>query len=101
MKQSTSILFTSSIGVMAMVLPGGRLLPKHIPSFTRVWFGELDDTWDAECSLETARIAMNRRDQTLTPAQERLIRHLHEQTRDERQSAMQRAAIKTKSQRRK
>ena len=84
----------SSIGVMAMVLPGGELLPKHIPSFMRIWFGKLDDTWDADRNIATARTAMNRRGAELTDAQERLIRQLYEQTRMERRNALDRAASK-------
>ena len=80
----------SSIGVMAMVLPGGELLPKHIPSFSRVWHGELLDGWELERHLVTARIVMNRRGCELTPAQERLFRFVHAQTQEERQTAIER-----------
>jgi UDP-N-acetylglucosamine diphosphorylase/glucosamine-1-phosphate N-acetyltransferase len=78
----------SSIGVMCMILPGGELLPKHVPSFARVWHGELQDGWDLNRGLETARIAMGRRGRDLTAAQERLIRHLERQTWSERDAAI-------------
>lgn len=80
----------SSIGVMCMVLPGGELLPKHVPSFARVWHGELLDGWDLNRSLETARTAMGRRGVELTAAGERLIRHLERQTWAEREAAIRR-----------
>ena len=48
----------SSIGVMAMVLPGGPLLPRYIPSFAVVWFGRVRDSWDLERTLNAARVAM-------------------------------------------
>jgi UDP-N-acetylglucosamine diphosphorylase/glucosamine-1-phosphate N-acetyltransferase len=78
----------SSIGVFCMILPGGELLPKHVPSFARVWHGELKDGWELSRSLETARIVMSRRGKELTLAQERLIRHLERQTWAEREAAL-------------
>lgn len=78
----------SSIGVMCMILPGGELLPKHVPSFSRVWHGELVEGWEVERNLKTARIVMSRRGMTLTAAQERLIRHLEHQTWAEREAAI-------------
>ena len=73
-----------------MVLPGGELLPKHIPSFSRIWHGELADGWDLDRSLETVRTTMMRRDQELTQVQEHLLRTLHSQTADERHRAIKR-----------
>lgn len=82
----------SSIGVMTMLLPGGELLPKHIPSFTRLWHGRLEELPQGiEPSLAVARIAMNRRGRTLTPAMERLLREVYRQTAAERALALQRA----------
>ncbi len=78
----------TSIGVMTMLLPGGELLPKFVPSFARVWHGDLDDNLNLESALDTARTAMDRRGHDLTLAQERLLRHLHEQTREQRKSAI-------------
>jgi len=80
----------SSLGVMTMILPGGELLPKHVPSFSRVWHGAIDDQFDLEAGLQTARLAMGRRNRELTPAQERLLRYLYQQTQDERQLAVER-----------
>lgn len=78
----------TSVGVMTMLLPGGELLPKFVPSFGRVWHGQLDDNLNIESAIETARVAMDRRGQDLTLAQERLLRHLHEETRELRKSAI-------------
>lgn len=80
----------SSIGVMCMILPGGELLPKHIPSFTSVWHGELAEAMTLERSIAAARIAMERRDCDLTIAQERLLRYLYETTQVERDEAITR-----------
>lgn len=80
----------SSVGIVCMVLPGGELLPKHVPSFSRIWHGELIEPWDLERSLETARCAMRRRNCELTPAMERLIRYHFEATSEERAIALHR-----------
>jgi UDP-N-acetylglucosamine diphosphorylase/glucosamine-1-phosphate N-acetyltransferase len=77
----------ASIGVMCLILPNGGLLPRHIPSFSRLWHGELAEEGDLEHTLQAARIAMGRRNCELTAAQERLLRHLHVATRDERETA--------------
>lgn len=80
----------SSIGVMSIVLPGGELLPKHVPSFSRIWHGELIDGWELERSIELARTAMSRRNIELTRADEALLRFVHEQTAEERANAIHR-----------
>jgi UDP-N-acetylglucosamine diphosphorylase/glucosamine-1-phosphate N-acetyltransferase len=87
----------STIGVMCMVLPGGELLPKSVPSFSRIWHGVPDDGLDLETALETARTAMGRRNVQLTEAQEELLRHLHEQTQPERDAAIRRFREKVAS----
>ncbi len=89
----------SSIGLFGMVLPGGGLLPKHIPSFCRIWNGVLDDRVTLEAALTTARTAMGRRNEEFTPAQERLVRHLFEHTRAERETAVERFAAKLQARR--
>jgi len=78
----------TSVGVMCMILPGGELLPKHIPSFTSIWHGELAEGLPLERCLEGARAALRRRERELTPAHERLLRHLHYLTRAEREEAL-------------
>lgn len=81
----------SSIGVMSMILPGGRLLPKHIPSFSRIWHGAIEEFPDGlEPTLAAARTAMGRRQCELTPAMERLLRTVYALTSDERKRTIQR-----------
>ncbi len=80
----------SNVGVMAMVLPAGRLCPKHIPSFTRLWHGALDDQLDLEAALNTAATAMGRRNHDLTAAQRELLTSLREETSEERTRAINR-----------
>lgn len=79
----------SSIGVMSMVLPGGELTPKHVPSFCRVWHGGLDEHFDLEASLQTAAKAFGRRNKDFSRAQAQLLRHLFKQTADERHTAFE------------
>jgi UDP-N-acetylglucosamine diphosphorylase/glucosamine-1-phosphate N-acetyltransferase len=94
-KSALGCLFNtgSSIGVMTMLLPAGELLPKHVPSFTRYWHGQLDDLpGGLDSSLGAACIAMGRRKQSLTPALERLLRQIHLRTAAERRLALGRTA---------
>ena len=92
-KTGLSCLFNtgSSIGVMCLILPAGRLLPRYVPSFATVWNGELSDRWDLERSLDTARAAMSRRGRDLTDAQERLLRQLCDATAGARRAAVERS----------
>lgn len=78
----------SSIGVMALVLPGGRLLPRHIPSFCNVSFGELATDWPLDQNLQTAEIAMQRRGEDFSPAAQQLFRQLYDATAEERMAAV-------------
>jgi len=84
----------SSIGVMSLVIPGGRLLPRHIPSFCNLHFGELATDWTLEQGLQAAQSAMRRRDCVLTPAMENLFRTIYEMTTDERTLAVDRVQQK-------
>lgn len=81
----------AAIGVMSQILPAGELLPKHVPSFTRLWHGRLEALPDGcRSAIETARIAMSRRNVELTPALERLIHWTYDSTAEERQRALAR-----------
>ena len=91
----------SSVGVMAMVLPGGPLLPRFVPSFSMVWFGTLKDAWPLDRSIESARTAMSRRGQELTEAQEALLRQLHQQTASHRAETVKHAATRAAARERK
>lgn len=84
----------TSVGVMTMVVPGGRLLPRHIPSFCSVQYGQLSTDWPLEESLASCRIAMGRRDQVLTAGEEQLIRQVYADTSEERSRAMNRVTEK-------
>ena len=82
----------SSVGVMSMILPGGRLLPKHIPSFSRIWHGAIEEIPEGlDPGMLAAQTAMGRRDCPFTPATERLLRRVYELTAEERQQAIARA----------
>lgn len=92
-KTALATLFNtgSSIGVMTMLLPAGELMPKHVPSFMRLWHGRLDDLpGGIQPGLDAARVAMSRRSCELTPAMEQLLLRLFDQTRGEREGAVQR-----------
>lgn len=84
----------SSIGVMCMLLPAGELLPKHVPSFCRLWHGQLDDQVDFNSGLQTARAVQQRRGREFTAAQERLLRHVFLATQAERERALHRSREK-------
>lgn len=79
----------TSVGVMAMVLPTGELLPKHIPSFSRFWLGRIDSQMHLSDQLELAETSMQRRGLKLTTAQRKLLMHLQEETIEERTTAIQ------------
>jgi len=84
----------SSIGIMSLILPGGELLPKEIPSFSRIWHGRLEQLPDGcENGIQTARTAMSRRGLTLTPESEQLIRSLYHSTAAGRESVLQRGVL--------
>jgi len=81
----------TSVGIMSLILPGGQLLPKHIPSYSRVWKGHLEPLPDRyDSAISTAHYAMGRREQTLTPAMERLLKFVYENTTKERDMALNR-----------
>ena len=78
----------TSVGVMSMILPGGELLPRYIPSFASVWHGKLAEGFSLERLFAAAAVAMERRNCELTSAQQRLLRHLHAVTRADRENAI-------------
>jgi UDP-N-acetylglucosamine diphosphorylase/glucosamine-1-phosphate N-acetyltransferase len=81
----------SAIGVLSQILPGGELLPKHIPSFSRLWHGRIEELpQGVDAHLGVAHLAMQRRQQTLTPAGEALLKAVYELTRPERDRAFSR-----------
>lgn len=79
----------SSIGVMSMVLPAGELQPKFVPSYSRVWHGQIEELPNGiDSAMKTARIAMDRRKQELTPAMQKLLQHTFEITQPHRDAAL-------------
>lgn len=88
----------SSIGVMSTVLTGGALLPRHVPSFSSVTFGTLTSDVNLDTAIETARRVMLRRNQTLLPHAEHLLRIAHQRTEIERQAALQRSLHRHRTQ---
>ncbi|MCA8992414.1 MAG: hypothetical protein KDA88_10565 [Planctomycetaceae bacterium] len=92
-KTALSSLFNtgSSVGIMSLILPGGELLPKVIPSFTRIWHGQLEvNPTTLEAGIASARMAMGRRNQELTSEAEDLLRVVYQQTEAERTKALER-----------
>ena len=75
---------------MCNVLPAGILLPKHVPSFTAVLYGRVEQGFPLEKVFETARTVMGRRGKVFTDLEEQLYLTLHDQTRLERERAFQR-----------
>ena len=66
----------TSVGVCAMILPAGKLLPKYVPPFGRVWYGQLTDRSEVEALLETARLVMSRRGKQLTATNAALLKNM-------------------------
>lgn len=81
----------ASVGPCCQILPGGELLPKHIPPFSRIWHGQLDDNLTVDQVIRTARAATARRNLELNEADESLIRTVAELSQHERQTALARA----------
>jgi UDP-N-acetylglucosamine diphosphorylase/glucosamine-1-phosphate N-acetyltransferase len=71
------------IGTGANLFGGGRFGPKDVPPFAW-WDGERAAEHELERFLATARTALGRRDQILSPAEEQVLRALHAATRAER-----------------
>jgi len=91
-KTAVNSLFDTgtAIGVMAMVLPDGDLIPRHVPSFSRYWQGQILESWPLEKLFDIARTAMDRRGMEFSSTQEMLFRLLYAQTEEERRKALER-----------
>lgn len=70
----------TNIGVFCNVLPAGRFAPKHMPSFTTWWTGELRIGFPMPQLMTTAKKVMDRRGQHLSPTHVRLYEHLWDAT---------------------
>jgi hypothetical protein len=71
------------IGVGANVFGGGRFAPKHLPAFAW-WDGEEMAEHRFDRFVETARIAMSRRERAFGPAEEVLAHAVFDETAGER-----------------
>src|SRR5262249_53024262 len=69
----------TSAGTFCNLLPGGGLLPRHVPSFCSVEGGALREG-DFSALLHTAAEVMRRRGRALTEAHRALYRAVFEQT---------------------
>jgi UDP-N-acetylglucosamine diphosphorylase/glucosamine-1-phosphate N-acetyltransferase len=74
----------SHIGIMCNLMAGSSVLPKFVPSFAWYLQDRISKSLGIEYSLSTARTAMGRRKQELSPAMEELIRRAEDLTRDDR-----------------
>ena len=78
----------TAIGVMCNVLPAGLLLPKHVPSFAAVCYGQVELGFGLEELFATARVVMGRRGREFDAVQEQLYLDLYERTRLERRAGL-------------
>jgi len=85
-KTALSTLFTTGtvVGIMSNVMPSGELLPKLIPSFCWYFRNKFSRGRGLKSFLETAEIAMGRRDVALTDEDVELFEKLYEITKEER-----------------
>jgi UDP-N-acetylglucosamine diphosphorylase / glucose-1-phosphate thymidylyltransferase / UDP-N-acetylgalactosamine diphosphorylase / glucosamine-1-phosphate N-acetyltransferase / galactosamine-1-phosphate N-acetyltransferase len=81
----------TQIGVMAMLLPSGGLLPRLIPSFATVRDGAITEMFSMDRCFAAAVAAMERRNVEFTAAQRRLLQQIHQRTKPDRQAAVERA----------
>lgn len=78
------------IGVMAQVLPSGTLLPKYIPAFSRVRYGNVEQGISFERAATVIRAAMGRRNVPLTTAAEATLKFVHAASQPDREAAAMR-----------
>ena len=71
-------------GVFCNLLPSGRLLPRHFPSFTCYWNGATTENVGMPQLLSTASEVMRRRGSVFTDVHAALFRQVFEQTAGER-----------------
>ncbi|HLW68979.1 MAG TPA: putative sugar nucleotidyl transferase [Gemmataceae bacterium] len=81
----------TNIGVFASVLPAGKLLPRHVPSFCSVKHGNLAENDDMEELLPTAEEVMARRGIRFTRTHQHLYRAVYAQTEAQRREALPQA----------
>ncbi len=77
----------AAVGTGANLFGGGRFAPRAVAPFAW-WDGDRTVEHELERCVATARVAIGRRGQTLTPAAEASLRALHAATAGERRAAM-------------
>jgi UDP-N-acetylglucosamine diphosphorylase/glucosamine-1-phosphate N-acetyltransferase len=89
-KTSIGVLFNTGayVGAMALILATGKPLPKHIPSFSWLLEGIVTKGFGRKKLYETAAIAMSRRKQQWTEAEEKMWEAVFEMTAPVRQAAI-------------
>ncbi|MCM8771522.1 MAG: hypothetical protein NC926_00280 [Candidatus Omnitrophica bacterium] len=96
-KTSIGTLFNTGtiVGLMCNIT-SENILPKYFPSF--VWFvgGKFMKGYGLEYSLNTAKIAMERRDRILSKEEEEVIRKVYEITENERKTYIEKSRKKIK-----
>jgi len=86
------ILNTGSvIGMMSNLVFSGQLMPKFVPSFCWMLNDKPTRGMGFKATLQTARASMVRRGRELSPADERLIKHLYDTLKGELHAAIKKA----------
>jgi UDP-N-acetylglucosamine diphosphorylase/glucosamine-1-phosphate N-acetyltransferase len=78
----------SNIGAFAGLLPAGKLLPRHVPSFCMVSHGALSENENIDVLFLTAQEVMHRRAVRLTDAQRAVYHRVFDQTALQRRQAV-------------
>ena len=91
-KTSIGTLFNTGtmIGVGCLTLTGGKVLPKSLPSFAWYLEGKIYKG-SFKAFLETARVAMSRRDVKLTQEDIDLLTYVRDLTKEERTEAVRKS----------
>lgn len=91
-KTSIGTLFnTGTIAGIMCNITADNILPKYFPSF--IWFvnGKMMKGYGVEYAINTAKIAMERRNRVLLPEEEEVIRKVYEMTEEERKKYVERS----------
>jgi len=78
------------IGIASNLLGVGQLLPKSVPSFVLFMEGKFFKVGFKQ-QLETAKKAMGRRDTTMLPEEETLLKFLFEMTKTDRREVLKKS----------
>jgi carbonic anhydrase/acetyltransferase-like protein (isoleucine patch superfamily) len=91
-KTSIGTIFNTGavVGIASIVLTGGGVLPRYVPSFAWYLAGTLHKG-PFKAFLETARRAMLRRNVELTQEEIDMLAHVREMTREERVEAVRKS----------